>query len=164
MKQTKIEPRRYYAPPGGLPAQTELHTGRAVFTEAYAVIPKGVFTDIVTSYLPFWEDTRAWIIARPLTGFAETFAQYVMEVAPGGGSDRPEPDAGAEGVLFVTEGELALTLAGSAHTPDPRRLRLHPARRRVAPAQRRRRPRRASTGSARPTSRSTGCPRRTRWC
>ena len=29
-----------------------------------------------------------------------------MEVAPGGGSDRPEPDAGAEGVLFVVEGEL----------------------------------------------------------
>ena len=35
-----------------------------------------------------------------------------MEVAHGGGSDRPEPDATAEGVLFVTEGELALTLAG----------------------------------------------------
>ena len=128
MKQTRIETTRYYAPPGGLPAQTELHTGRAVFTEAYAVIPKGVFSDIVTSYLPHWDDTRAWIIARPLTGFAETFSQYVMEVAPGGGSDRPEPDAGAEGVLFVTEGELALTLAGKPHTLDPGRLRLHPAR------------------------------------
>ena len=56
------------------------------------MIPKGVFSDIVTSSLPFWENTRAWIIARPLSGFAETFAQYVMEVAPGGGSDRPEPD------------------------------------------------------------------------
>ena len=32
----------YYAPPGGLPPQTQLLTGRAVFTEAYAVIPKGV--------------------------------------------------------------------------------------------------------------------------
>jgi (S)-ureidoglycine aminohydrolase len=119
MKQTRIETTRYYAPPGGLPAQTELHTGRAVFTEAYAVIPKGVFSDIVTSYLPHWEGTRAWIIARPLSGFAETFAQYVMEVAPGGGSDRPEPDAGAEGVLFVTEGTLALTLAGNGHTLAP---------------------------------------------
>ena len=29
-----------------------LHTGRAVFTEAYAVIPRGVMTDIVTSDLP----------------------------------------------------------------------------------------------------------------
>ncbi len=107
--------RTYYAPHGGLPAQTDLMTGRAVFTEAYAVIPKGVMSDIVTSYLPFWEKTRCWIIARPLSGFAETFSQYIMEVAPGGGSTRPEPDETAEGVLFVVEGELALTLAGKTH-------------------------------------------------
>ena len=50
--------------------------------------------DIVTSYLPHWEKTRAWIIARPMSGFAETFSQYIMEVDAGGGSDRPEPDAG----------------------------------------------------------------------
>ena len=105
----------YYAPHGGLPAQTELMTGRAVFTEAYAVIPKGVMSDIVTSYLPHWDKTRAWIIARPLSGFAETFSQYIMEVAPGGGSKRPEPDKTAQGVLFVVEGELALTLAGKTH-------------------------------------------------
>ena len=73
---------RYFAIDGGLPPQTELHTGRAVFTEAYAVIPKGVMRDIVTSSFPFWEKTRAWILARPLSGFAETFSQYVMEVAP----------------------------------------------------------------------------------
>jgi (S)-ureidoglycine aminohydrolase len=115
MKQTQITPARYYAPTGGLPPQTELHTGRAVFTEAYAVIPKGVYSDIVTSYLPHWQDTRAWIIARPLSGFAETFSQYVMEVAPGGGSDRPEPDSGAEGALFVTEGEAELALGGAIH-------------------------------------------------
>lgn len=54
-------------------------------------------TDIVTSALPFWEKTRAWIIARPMTGFSETFSQYIMEVQPGGGSDRPELDPGAEG-------------------------------------------------------------------
>src|SRR5690606_5747181 len=72
--------RSYYAPHGGHPAQTELMTGRAVFTEAYAVIPKGVMRDIVTSCLPHWEETRAWIIARPMSGFAETFSQYIMEV------------------------------------------------------------------------------------
>ena len=82
----------YYAPPGGLPPQTQLLTGRAVFTEAYAVIPKGVMSDIVTSLLPFWDDTRCWVLSRPLSGFAETFSQYIMEVAPGGGSDRPEPE------------------------------------------------------------------------
>ncbi|CDP53922.1 Ureidoglycine aminohydrolase [Devosia sp. DBB001] len=105
----------YYTPPGGLPDQKTLHTGRAVFTEAYAVIPKGVFSDIVTSLLPNWANTKCWIIARPLTGFSETFSQYVMEVGPGGGSDAPEPESGAEGVIFVTGGQLALTLAGTEH-------------------------------------------------
>ena len=106
-------------PEGGLPPQTALHTGRAVFTEAYAVIPRGVMTDIVTSFLPGWRDTRAWIIARPMSGFAETFAHYIMEVSPGGGSDAPEPDAEAEGVLFVTRGKGALTIDGASHALSP---------------------------------------------
>ena len=111
--------RTYYAPHGGLPGQSQLLTGRAVFTEAYAVIPKGVMADIVTSWLPFWDKTRAWILARPLSGFAETFSQYIMEVAPGGGSDRPEPDQQAEAVLFIVEGALSLTLNGALHSMSP---------------------------------------------
>ena len=107
--------RSYYAPQGGLPPQSQLLTGRAVFTTAYAVIPKGVMQDIVTSALPFWEKTRAWIIARPLSGFAETFSQYIMEVSSGGGSKNPEPDENAEAVLFCVEGTSALTLAGKIH-------------------------------------------------
>ena len=111
--------RNYAAPHGGHVAQTELLTGRAMFTEAYAVIPKGVMRDIVTSYLPFWEKTRLWVLARPLSGFAETFSQYVMEVSAGGGSDRPESDPEAEAVIFVMEGELALTIDGAAHVLAP---------------------------------------------
>lgn len=106
---------RYYTPEGGLPPQSQLLTGRAVFTEAYAVIPKGVQTDIVTSLLPFWDDTRAWVLARPLSGFAETFSHYLMDVAPGGGSDRPETDPNAEAVVFVVSGNAVLTLEGSSH-------------------------------------------------
>ena len=71
----------YWVPTGGLPAQTDLTTDRAVFTEAYAVLPRGTMRDIVTSRLPFWDDTRLWVIARPLSGFAETFSWYVVEVA-----------------------------------------------------------------------------------
>ena len=55
MKDAPAPRRTYYAPTGGLPGQTELHTGRAVFTEAYAVIPRGVYADIVTSFLPVWD-------------------------------------------------------------------------------------------------------------
>ena len=109
----------YQAPPGGLPPQTDLLSGRAVFTEAYAVIPKGVLTDIVTSLLPGWAGTRAWILARPLSGFAETFAQYVLEIAPGGGADAPEPDPEAQAALFVMAGEATLTLGGAAHHLRP---------------------------------------------
>jgi len=60
--------------------------------------------DFVTSFLPFSDDMRLWVFARPMTGFAETFSQYIMEVQPGGGSDRPELAAQAEGVLFVVVG------------------------------------------------------------
>ncbi|MEM8755179.1 MAG: cupin domain-containing protein, partial [Pseudomonadota bacterium] len=92
-------------------------TDRAIFTEAYAVVPRGVMTDIVASAFPGWEGARGWILARPLTGFAETFSQTIMELEPGGGSDAPEPDDEAETALFVTEGELTLR-----HTGADRRL------------------------------------------
>lgn len=105
----------YFAPQGGLPAQTELLTGRAVFKDAYAVIPRGTLSDIVTSFLPHWNKTRAWVLARPLSGFAETFSQYIVEVSPGGGSTRPEPDATAQAVLFVVEGSLVLTIGSDTH-------------------------------------------------
>ena len=110
---------RYYAPTGGLPGQRELTTDRARFTEAYAVLPRGTMRDIVTSNLPFWEGTRLWVVARPLSGFAETFSQYIVEVSPGGGSDRPELDPTAEGVLFVVDGSLELVLEGEKHDLEP---------------------------------------------
>lgn len=110
---------RYYAPTGGHPGQTELTTDRAVFTEAYAVLPRGTMRDIVTSALPFWDATRLWVLARPLSGFAETFSQYVVEVSPGGGSDRPETDPGAEAVLFVVDGGCTLTVEGEPHELTP---------------------------------------------
>ncbi|WP_238369474.1 bifunctional allantoicase/(S)-ureidoglycine aminohydrolase [Heliomarina baculiformis] len=110
--------RTYYAPQGGHPGQEQLLTDRAMFTEAYAVIPKGTLRDITTSRLPHWEDTRLWVIARPLSGFAETFSHYVMEVAPGGGSSRPEPNRQAEAVLFVVEGNMHLTISGDEHAME----------------------------------------------
>ncbi|MEC7962159.1 MAG: bifunctional allantoicase/(S)-ureidoglycine aminohydrolase [Pseudomonadota bacterium] len=105
----------YYAPKGGLPPQTQLLTDRAMFTDAYAVIPKGTMRDITTSFLPGWDGMRMWVIARPLSGFAETFSQYIVELQPGGGSDTPESDAGAQSVLFVTEGQLTLSIDGDTH-------------------------------------------------
>ncbi|SFP26524.1 bifunctional allantoicase/(S)-ureidoglycine aminohydrolase [Tranquillimonas alkanivorans] len=106
---------KYFSPTGGLPPQSDLSTGRAAFTPAYAVIPHGVMRDIVTSKLPFWTGMRAWVIARPMTGFAETFSHYIVELEPGGGSERPELAEEAQGVVFVTAGRLKLHLDGREH-------------------------------------------------
>ena len=111
--------RSYRVPEAGHPPQAQLLTGRAAFTEAYAVIPRGSLRDIVTSALPFWEGTRLWVLARPLSGFAETFSQYLMEVGPGGGSDRPETDEGAEGALFVLDGGVEVAIGGDTHRLGP---------------------------------------------
>ncbi|OAN69556.1 (S)-ureidoglycine aminohydrolase [Rhodobacteraceae bacterium EhC02] len=105
----------YAFPPGGLPGQDVMPDGKAVFTTAYAFIPANTMRDIVTSYLPGWTGTRVWIIARPLSGFAETFAQYAVEVAPGGGTDRPEPDQGAQATILVANGQMRLTIDGTSH-------------------------------------------------
>ena len=43
----------------------------------------------------------------------------MMEVSPGGGSDRPEHDPQAEGVLFLTAGALQIVVEGTEHKLDP---------------------------------------------
>lgn len=111
-----MKARTYFASNGGLPPQTQLMTGRAIFTEAYAVIPKGVMGDIVTSLFPHWEKTRGWILARPMSGFAETFSQYIMEVEPGGGSTKPEPDQQAQAAIFVVAGQIELVIGDKLHS------------------------------------------------
>lgn len=105
----------YYTPRGGLPPQTDLLSDRAVVTQAYTFIPKGVLRDIVTSNLPGFTKTRSWILARPIAGSATTFAQLIVEIGPGGGAEKPEPETGVEGVVFVTAGAVTLELEGERH-------------------------------------------------
>jgi (S)-ureidoglycine aminohydrolase len=103
----------YHVPQGGLPPQSERLADRAIFTESFAFIPSDVQTDIVTSFLPHWQATRLWVLARPMTGFAETFSHYLMEVGAGGGSQKPEDDLSAQSVLFVVGGQAKLTYGDS---------------------------------------------------
>ncbi len=111
--------RTYHAPRGGLPDPKTRAHDRSVFTNSYAVIPRGVMSDIVSSFLPGWVGARAWVLARPLSGFAETFAEYVVELIPGGLSDAPEPDPEAEAVLFILRGRLELNLEEQVYVMDP---------------------------------------------
>ena len=111
----KLKNKTYYYPKGGLPSQNVIASDRSVFTNSYVVIPKTVMKDIVVSYFPHWLHTRAWVLAKPLSGFAETFSQSILEISSGGGSDNPEPDPRAECVLFVLDGELDLIINGKDH-------------------------------------------------
>ena len=105
----------YFSPLGGLPQQSKLLTDRAVFKSSYAVIPRGCFTDIVTSTLPLWKNMRMWIVARPMTGFAETFSQYVVQLEPNGGSENPESNSDVQSVLFLTSGSAKLKVNSESH-------------------------------------------------
>lgn len=104
-----------YTPRGGLLPQTDRLSDHAVFTESYAVIPARSLSDITTSYLPHWDATRLWVLARPMTGFAESFSHYIVEVAPNGGSDRPDADPNAQSVIYVVDGALTLWIDGDEH-------------------------------------------------
>lgn len=109
----------YYSPETALPPQTDMLTSRAMVTEAYTVIPRGVLRDIVVSELPGWTNTRTWILNRPVSGGATTFAQYLIEVAKNGGSTDPEPEIGVESFVFLLHGQLTLTLEGDTHELAP---------------------------------------------
>lgn len=109
----------YRTPDAGLPGQRELLTDRAVVTEAYTVIPRGVLRDIVTSVFPEWSGARAWVLNRPVAGGATTFAQCLVEVSPGGGSDHPEPESGVESFVFVLSGSLTVRFGGTVHELAP---------------------------------------------
>jgi (S)-ureidoglycine aminohydrolase len=78
-----------------------------------------VLRDIVVSVLPEWTDTRCWVLNRPVAGGATTFAQYLLEISPGGGSERPEPEAAVESFLFVLDGQATVEIGGERHVLDP---------------------------------------------
>ena len=100
----------YFSDLGGMPEPNTFKLDRAIFKEAYIFIPRGCIRDIVASFFPGWTNTRSWVLAKPLTGFTETFSYYLMEISEGGGSTKTDPDQSAESILFVVEGELSLEI------------------------------------------------------
>ena len=116
---TNVKKNSYAGPFAGLPPQSDLSVDTAVFTNAYAVIPASTMRDIVTSFLPGWTNMRMWVIARPLSGFAETFSQYIVELNGEAGSDHPEVDPTVQASIFVTDGSIELEIAGKSHVLTP---------------------------------------------
>ena len=68
----------YFSDLGGMPEPNTFKSDRAIFKEAYIFIPRGCIRDIVASFFPGWTNTRSWVLAKPLTGFTETFSYYFI--------------------------------------------------------------------------------------
>ena len=98
-------------------------TTRSRVRRSHALIAPDSF---VTSDLPGWERSQGIILISPRMG--ARFAQYLALMEPGGTAGPAPP--GVERVLYVLEGQVALTLPGSSErSPRSRRVRLLPARR-----------------------------------
>jgi (S)-ureidoglycine aminohydrolase len=91
-------------------SQSGLVVSRAVVRRNYAILPP---EGMATSVLPEWRDTVARVLAAPAMG--ARFAQYMLEVAPGGGTQHALRE-GVQMFLFVLDGQVELELNGKSHS------------------------------------------------
>lgn len=85
-------------------------TSRVVVERNYAILPP---EGIPESALPEWHGAAARILAAPAIG--ARFAQYLLELQPGGGSDQ-KLDPRIEAFFFVIDGAVDLTASHRNHT------------------------------------------------
>lgn len=90
-------------------AQSGLVVSRAVVRRNYAILPP---EGMATSVLPDWRNTVTRVLAAPAMG--ARFVQYLLEVAPGGGSEQTMRDD-VQMFVYVLEGQAELTLNGKSH-------------------------------------------------
>lgn len=85
---------------------------RGVVRRNYAFMPP---QGVLVSRLPQYQGTIARILAAPVLGAC--FAQYVLEIAPGGGTRAPFGEAGIQHFFYVLTGEVVLGIDGAAPKP-----------------------------------------------
>jgi len=90
-------------------AQPGLVGSRAVVERNYAILPP---EGIPESVLPEWRSAPARILAAPALG--ARFAQYLIELGAGGGTQQTLPSR-IEGFLYLLEGGTRLELGGKTH-------------------------------------------------
>jgi (S)-ureidoglycine aminohydrolase len=86
----------------------QLVHSRARIEQRYAVFPLEGYP---LSHLPGWQRTDVRVLAGPRMG-AE-FAEYLLEINPGGGGERPT-DGRVENFFYLLDGEAELRLTGGA--------------------------------------------------
>jgi (S)-ureidoglycine aminohydrolase len=85
---------------------------RGTVRRNYAFMPP---EGVLISRLPQYQKTIARILAAPVLGAC--FAQYVLEIAPGGGTTAPVGEDGIQHFFYVLTGEVMFSIDGAAPTP-----------------------------------------------
>lgn len=91
-------------------AQSGLVVSRAVVRRNHAILPP---EGVATSVLPEWRDTVTRVLTAPAMG--ARFVQYLLEVAPGGGTEQTLR-GDVQMFVYVLEGQADLDLNGKRHT------------------------------------------------
>lgn len=96
----------------GRPAVGAIGHNRGVVAPNYAFMPP---EGVLVSRLPHLEKTIVRILAAPVLGAA--FAQYVLEIEPGGGTRAPFAEDGIQHFYYGLSGEAAFSIDGQGATP-----------------------------------------------
>ncbi len=93
------------------PAVGAIGHNRGVVARNYAFMPP---EGVLVSRLPHLEKTIVRVLAAPVLGAA--FAQYVLEIEPGGGTSAPFSEDGVQHFYYGLSGEAAFAIEGAAPT------------------------------------------------
>ena len=94
-------------------AQSGLVASRAVVRRNYALLPP---EGMATSVLPDWRVSVTRVLTAPAMG--ARFVQYLLEVAPGGGTGQTLRED-VQMFVYVLEGQAELELNGKSHPLAP---------------------------------------------
>ena len=100
--------------PQGHAAPGAIGHNRGVVKPNYAFIPP---EGVLISRLPHFDRTIARVLAAPVLG--ARFAQYVLEIEPGGGTPAPFMEDGVQHFYYSLSGEAAFAIDGGAATAFP---------------------------------------------
>lgn len=102
-----MRPHMLNVAPGRLPPGAIGHN-RGVVKRNYAFMPP---EGVLKSRLPAYDATVVRFLAAPVLG--AQFAQFVLEIAPGGGSNRTVVEAGIQHFFYVLSGTAVVRVDGA---------------------------------------------------
>ncbi|MGL4285849.1 MAG: (S)-ureidoglycine aminohydrolase [Phreatobacter sp.] len=105
-----MHPSSFKLSPGRLPPGAIGHN-RGVVRPNYAFMPP---EGVLKSRLPAYDQTVVRFLAAPVLG--AQFAQFVLEIAPGGGSNRAVVEAGIQHFFFVLAGSAVIRVGAGQPT------------------------------------------------